>query len=140
MKVSLSLLSVGWVAFGALAVPFVRPVAGPASAGLLHPAGYAGCALGASVTLPAAGVTFDYFSSETLVIITVEIIAGLALLVLALLVLALLVLALRGFRLEAVGIFTTRPHQEHQRLAALAAAGMIVVSCALMLWNSSAST
>ncbi|WP_231122691.1 complex I subunit 5 family protein [Mycobacterium colombiense] len=84
MKASLSLLSVGCVAFGALAVPFVRHVGGPASAGLLHPAGYAAAALGAPVTLPAANANFDYLAPETLIIIAIEIIAGLAVLALTL--------------------------------------------------------
>jgi multicomponent Na+:H+ antiporter subunit D len=124
MKVSLGLLSVGCVAFGALAVPFVRHVAGPATAWLLYPAGYAAGALGAPVTLPGAAVTFDYFAPETLVIIAIEIIAGLA----------LLVLALRGDVVSRRLGLLRRIHTGNiNDYAALAAVGMIVVSCALML-------
>lgn len=124
MKASLSLLSVGCVAFGALAVPFVRRVAGPASAGLLHPAGYAAAALGAPVTLPAANANFDYLAPETLIIIAIEIIAGLA----------LLALTLRGDTVARRLVLLRQVHTGNiNDYAALAALGMIVVSCALLL-------
>lgn len=124
MKVSLSLLSVGCVAFGALAVPFVRHVAGPASAGLLDPAGYAAGALGSAVTLPAADVSFDYFAPETLGIIAIELIVGLA----------LLTLALRGDGMSRRLVWLRRVHTGNiNDYAAIAAVGMIVVTCALML-------
>ncbi|WP_231124211.1 hypothetical protein [Mycobacterium colombiense] len=124
MKASLSLLSVGCVAFGALAVQFVRHVAGPASAGLLHPTGYAAAALGAPVTLPAANPNFDYLAPQTLIIIAIEIVAGLA----------LLALALRGDAVARRLALLRRVHTGNiNDYAALAAVGMIVVSCALLL-------
>lgn len=60
MRISLITLAVCCVAFGILADPFVRDVAGPAASGLLHPARYASAALGGTTTLPSLDVSFDY--------------------------------------------------------------------------------
>jgi multicomponent Na+:H+ antiporter subunit D len=84
MKVSLAVLSAGCVAFGALAGPFVARVAGPAAAGLLDPDGYAAAALGAPVSLPAAGVGFAYVDPHTLGPFAGELVVGLSVLLLAL--------------------------------------------------------
>lgn len=83
MRASLIALSVGCVAFGALAEPFVEHIAAPAAAGLLDPAGYAAGALGGTVTLGTAAVHFDYVRLSTIGLSAAELILGIALLVLA---------------------------------------------------------
>jgi multicomponent Na+:H+ antiporter subunit D len=84
MKISLTVLSAGCVAFGALAGPFVARVAGPAAAGLLDPARYAAAALGAPVSLSEAGVSISYVDPHALGLFAGELVLGLAVLVLAL--------------------------------------------------------
>lgn len=124
MKVSLSMLGVGCLGFGALAGPFVAHVAGPAAAGLLDPDGYAAGALGAAVTLPDAGVEFAYFEPKTLGIIAIELVLGLS----------LLLLALRGEGVARTLGWLRRIHTGSiNDYAAFAVVGMIIVSCALLL-------
>lgn len=127
MKISLVLLSLGCVAFGALAGPFVARVAGPASAGLLHPEAYASGALGAAVALPDAGVSFRYMEPKTLGLLAVELLLGVILLRLAL---------RRGGVSRLLGWlgWLKRLHTGSVNdYAAFAAVGMIVSACALLL-------
>lgn len=124
MKVSLSMLSVGCLGFGALAGPFVAHVAGPATAGLLDPDGYAAGALGAAVTLPDAGVGFAYFDPKTLGIIAIELVLGVSLL--------MLVLRREGVA-RTLGWLRRTHTGSINDYAAFALGGMIIVSCALLL-------
>jgi multicomponent Na+:H+ antiporter subunit D len=124
MKVSLVLLSVGCVAFGVLAGPFVAHVAGPAAAGLRDSAGYATGALGAAATLPAAGASFHYLEPNTLVLSGIELLLGLG----------VLVLSLRTAGFPRLLGWLRRVHTGSVNdYAAFATLGMIAVTCALLL-------
>jgi multicomponent Na+:H+ antiporter subunit D len=124
MKVSLSVLSAGCLAFGALAGPFVARVAGPAAAGLLNPALYAAGALGKPVELPPAAVSFDYLDPKTLGLIAGEVVLGLA----------VLALTMRADNLAASLRWLRRAHTGNVNdYAGFATAGMILVAGALLL-------
>jgi multicomponent Na+:H+ antiporter subunit D len=124
MKVSLSVLSAGCLAFGALAGPFVARVAGPATAGLLNPALYAAGALGKPVELPPAAVSFDYLDPKTLGLIAGEVVLGLA----------VLALTMRADDLAAPLRWLRRAHTGNiNDYAGFATAGMILVAGALLL-------
>jgi multicomponent Na+:H+ antiporter subunit D len=77
MKISLSVLALGCVAFGVLAEPFVGSIAAPAAATLLHPEHYAAAVLSTGGKLPVVDVHFDYVDPKTLVTTIVEIAVGL---------------------------------------------------------------
>ncbi|HZC73285.1 MAG TPA: proton-conducting transporter membrane subunit [Jatrophihabitans sp.] len=76
MRISLIALAVCCVAFGVLADPFVRHIAGPAASGLLHPAGYASAALGRHWVVPAMDVTFEYGKIADLLLAAAEVGVG----------------------------------------------------------------
>jgi multicomponent Na+:H+ antiporter subunit D len=124
MKVSLILLSLGCIAFGALAGPFVTHVAGLAGAGLLDPAGYAAGALGSATSPPGAGAGFRYLDPNALALTAVELLLGLGLLVLAL-------------RTDWVSRLLSWPRRVHtgsvNDYVAFATVGMIVATGALLL-------
>lgn len=124
MKASLIMLSACCLGFGVLAGPFVAHVAGPATAGLLDPAGYAAGALGSAVTLPNPGVGFGYVEPKTLGTIAIELILGVALLVLAL---------RRDGVARSLGWLRRVHTGSINDYAAFVTGGMIVVSCALLL-------
>jgi multicomponent Na+:H+ antiporter subunit D len=124
MKVSLTVLSAGCLAFGALAGPFVARIASPAAAALLNPALYAAGALGEPVKLPPAGVSFNYLDPKTLGLIACELILGLA----------VLTLAVRAARMPAPLRWLRRAHTGSiNDYAAFATVGLILVTGALLL-------
>jgi multicomponent Na+:H+ antiporter subunit D len=124
MKVSLSVLSVGCLAFGALAGPFVARVAGPAAAALLDPARYAAGALGQAVELPPAAVTFNYLDPKTLGLVAGELVLGLA----------VLTLTMRAGGVPGPLRWLRRAHTGSiNDYAAFATVGMIIVTAALLL-------
>lgn len=117
-------MSLGCIAFGALAGPFVTRVAGPVSAGLPDPDAYASGALGAAVTLPDAGVGFHYLEPNTLGLWAVELLLGLL----------PLRVTLRTDAVSRVMRWLRHPHNGSVNdYAAFAAVGMIVSAYALLL-------
>lgn len=76
MRVSLITLAACCIGFGILADPFVQHIAAPAASGLLHPARYAGAALGAPTILPSLDVTFDYGKVADLLLTAGELAVG----------------------------------------------------------------
>jgi multicomponent Na+:H+ antiporter subunit D len=124
MLISFGTLSTGCIAFGILAAPFVKHVAGPSAAGLLDPVQYAAAALGSPVTLSDPGVHFEYLHLSTLLLIAGELVVGLA----------VLVLAVRARVVPALLIWLRRAHTGSVNdYAAFATIGMLVVGCVLLL-------
>lgn len=77
MKISLTVLALGCVAFGVLAEPFVGTIAAPAAATLLHPAHYATALLSSGGAVPMLDVHFEYVEASTLITTIIEIVVGL---------------------------------------------------------------
>ncbi|MGH3422400.1 MAG: proton-conducting transporter membrane subunit, partial [Streptosporangiaceae bacterium] len=79
MRISLVVLGIGCVAFGALPNLIVEHVAAPAASILLHPATYAGGVLSGTADVPRLDVTFSYGNVGDLVLAAVEVVLGLLL-------------------------------------------------------------
>jgi multicomponent Na+:H+ antiporter subunit D len=78
MRISLAALGAGCIAFGVLAGPVAKLVAGPAASVVLHPGTYAAAVLAGHGTVPHSTVEFSYQASD-LILTTVEIVLGVAL-------------------------------------------------------------
>jgi multicomponent Na+:H+ antiporter subunit D len=118
MRISLGLLSVGCVAFGALAGPFVQRIAGPAAAGLLDPERYAAAALGGSVAFADSHMRFEYLHMSMILTIAAELILGTA----------VLALTVQERGVQRIVAWLRRVHTGSiNDYAAFAAVGMIVV-------------
>jgi multicomponent Na+:H+ antiporter subunit D len=124
MKVSVGALSLGCVAFGVLAGPFVARVAAPAAAGLLDPAGYAAAALGAAATVPVACVGYRHLDANALGLTAIELLLGLG----------LVAVVLRTDRVSKLLRWPRRVHTGSiNDYAAFATVGMIAAACVLLL-------
>jgi multicomponent Na+:H+ antiporter subunit D len=124
MRVALIALSIGCVAFGILAKPFVQHIAGPAAAGLLDPAGYAAGALGQTVALGASAAHFDYLRTSTIALVVAELALGAV----------VLTLAVRQNGVPRAVAWLRRIHTGSiNDYAMFAGLGIIAVACALML-------
>jgi multicomponent Na+:H+ antiporter subunit D len=83
-RISLLVLAVGCLGFGAAAPVFISAVASPAASILLHPAVYASATLGTRTPVPPLTIEFSYLDPETLLTAFAEIAVGLLLLLVVL--------------------------------------------------------
>ncbi|HZQ30788.1 MAG TPA: proton-conducting transporter membrane subunit [Mycobacterium sp.] len=124
MRISLLCLAAGCVAFGVLADPFVRRIAGPAAAGLLDPARYAAAVLGGPAALPGLHVHFEYLDANKLLLVAGEVVLGLL----------VLWLSVRGRVVESLVGWLRRLHTGSVNdYATFATVGLLVVTSVMLI-------
>lgn len=122
MRISLSLLGLGCIGFGALPTLALSHIVGPAVSSLLHPMRYADGVLSTWSTLPRESVTFSYGDLTELAITALEIIAGAA----------VAAMVVRRGSPRAVSVLRQAHGGSVNDYAAVAAVG-IIVCCAVLI-------